>query len=332
MRSLRFVITGLVALAALPGFADIPRTPEGRPDMQGVWANNAATPLERPEALADKAELTAEEVARFKAKHDELFGGDGEAAFGDSVFKSIVADDQEHESYDPATGNYNHFWVVDRNIENRTSLIVDPPTGRMPALTEAAAAWAEEQTEYRKAHPSDSYTDRRLSDRCISFGVPYVAAGYNGYFHITQSAEHVAIMQEMIHDTRIIPVQQKAHVDERVSQWGGDSRGRWEGDTFVVETRNYSAKATFMQYSAEHLQLTERFRMLNADTLQWALTVDNPATWVQPWTLVINLTRSEQPIFEFACHEGNISMEGILAGARAEEARLANADARGGEE
>ena len=149
MRSLRFVITGLVTLAALPGFADIPRTPEGRPDMQGVWANNAATPLERPEALADKAELTAEEVARFKAKHDELFGGDGEAAFGDSVFKSIVADDQEHESYDPATGNYNHFWVVDRNIENRTSLIVDPPTGRMPALTEAAAAWAEEQAEYR---------------------------------------------------------------------------------------------------------------------------------------------------------------------------------------
>ena len=320
MRRLPVFLTCSIALLALNVHADIPRTPDGKPDMQGVWANNSATPLQRPEALADKAELTDEEVAQFKAKHDELFGGDGEAAFGDSVFNSIIADDEEHESYDPTTGNYNHFWVVDREIENRTSLIVDPPNGRMPELTPAAAERLAARVAYREAHPADSYTDRINSDRCITYGVPFIAAGYNGYFQIAQSADYVTVLQEMAHEARIFPVAQKPHIDAKVRQWGGDSRGRWEGDSFVVETRNFSPKSSFMGHSAENLDLSERFTLLDDKTLQWTLTIDDQETWVRPWTLVINLKKSEDPIFEYACHEGNLSMEGILAGARAEEA------------
>lgn len=317
MRKLPVLIAALLALNA---FADIPRTPDGKPDMQGVWANNSATPLQRPEALADKAELTDDEVAKFNAKYDELFGGDGEAGLGDAVFESIIADDEVHESYDPTTGNYNHFWVVDREIENRTSLIVDPPNGRMPELTPTGAKRAAERDAYRDAHPADSYSDLGNADRCITYGVPFIAAGYNGYFQIAQSAGHVAILQEMAHEARIIPAVQKPHLDDKVRQWTGDSRGRWEGDSFMVETRNFSPKSLFMRHSAEDLHLTERFTLLDSETLQWALTLDDPQTWVQPWTLVINLKKSEDDIFEYACHEGNLSMEGILAGARAEEA------------
>ena len=331
MRKLAIFSTCLASLVALHSYADIPRTPDGKPDMQGVWANNSATPLERPEALADKSELTAEEVAQFKARHDELFNGDGEAAFGDSVFKSLVANDEEHESYDPTTGNYNHFWVVDREIENRTSLIVDPSNGRMPELTPAAQVRVDARAAYREAHPADSYTDRSNSDRCITYGVPFIAAGYNGYFQIAQSASHVAVLQEMAHETRIFPVAQTPQLDAGVKLWNGASRGRWEGDSFVVETRNFSPKTSFMRHTAENLDLTERFTLINADTLQWALTIEDEQTWVQPWTLVINLRKSADPIFEYACHEGNLSMEGMLAGARAEEAALAQAAESGTE-
>ncbi len=334
--SCRYVHIVLVAVLAAPiasVSADVPRTPDGRPDLQGVWANNAATPLERPEALGDKATLTDDEIAEFEAKHDELFSGAGEAAFGDSVFNSIVNDDEEHESYDPDTGNYNHFWVVDREFEKRTSLIVDPPNGRMPQLTEAAAARAEARAEYMKAHPADSYTDRINSDRCITFGVPFIAAGYNGYFQIAQTASTVAIMQEMAHETRIIPVDNRPHLPDDVRQWNGDSIGYWEGDSLIVKTRNFSTKATFLAHTAEHLNLTERYTRLDEDTLQWAVTVEDANTWVQPWTLVINLKKSDDPIFEYACHEGNESMVGILAGARAEEAEAeAAANSSGGEE
>ena len=320
MRVRLILVSSLLLAAAGQAYADIPRTPDGRPDLQGVWANNSATPLERPDALADKAELSAEEIADFKAKQEKLFSGGGEAAFGDDVYKSIVADDEEHESYDPSTGNYNQFWVVEREIESRTSLIVDPPSGRMPELTKGGAERAAAQAAYEAEHPADSYTDRINSDRCITFGVPFVAAGYNGYFQIAQTADHVAILQEMAHETRIVPVADRAHIDERIRQWNGDSRGRWEGDTFVVETKNFAPKTSFMAHSAERLNLTERYTRVDEETLQWALTIDDATTWVQPWTMVINLKKSPDEIYEYACHEGNMSMEGILAGARAEEA------------
>lgn len=327
MHSRSILSLGLFFALSAPSFADIPRTPDGRPDMQGVWANNAATPMERPDGFENKAELTDEEVAAYQSRHDQLFDGEGEAAFGDDVFNSIVKGTDEHESYDPTTGNYNHFWVADREFENRTSLIIDPPNGRMPALTKQGAAQAAAQAAYTAAHPADSYTDRINSDRCITYGVPFIAAGYNGYFQIAQSENHVAILQEMAHETRIIPVNNSRHIDDRVRQWNGDPRGRWEGDSFVVETRNFSPKSNFLTHSAVHLNLTERFTRTDEETLQWALTVDDPETWVQPWTLVINLKKSPDEIFEYACHEGNLSMQGILAGARAEEAARAAASA-----
>ncbi|MEJ2088241.1 MAG: hypothetical protein P8Y69_07170 [Gammaproteobacteria bacterium] len=312
--------------------ADIPRTPDGKPDLQGTWANNAATPLERPEALADRKALSDEELAEFEARADRLFDGSGEAAFGDSVFESVLANDEEHESYDPTTGNYNHFWVVDREFENRTSLIVDPPNGRLPPLTEAAEARAAELAAHREAHPADSYTDRINSDRCITFGVPFIGAGYNGYFEIVQSDDHVAIMQEMVHETRIIPLDGRPHIPESVRQWTGDARGYWDGDTLVVETRNFSPKSTFHGHRSVSMNLTERYALVDPDTLQWTLTIDDPDTWTRPWTMVINLKRSEEPIFEYACHEGNYAMEGILAGARAEEAKARELAESGGDE
>lgn len=326
--SLAFVVSSAASVV----HAEIPRTPEGKPNFQGTWANNAATPLERPKQLADKAELTDEEVADFQAKHDELFDGEGEAAFGDSVFQSVLADDEEHESYDPTTGNYNHFWVAEREFENRTSLIIDPVNGRIPPLTKAAADALEERQAYDEAHPADSYTDRINSDRCITYGVPFIAAGYNGYFEIAQSDSYVAIMQEMIHETRVIPVNNRPHIPSSVRQWTGDSSGRWEGDTLVVETRNFSSGSTFMGFPTENLQLSERYELLDADTLAWVLTFDDASTWTAPWTAQINLKRSAEPIFEYACHEGNLSMEGILAGHRAQEAEAAALQSSGGQE
>ncbi|NKB97119.1 MAG: hypothetical protein GKR90_01275 [Pseudomonadales bacterium] len=330
MKSISLSLTLLLTVST--AFADIPRTPNGKPNLQGTWANNAATPLERPEQLADRSELTAEEVARFKEKHDQIFDGEGEAAFGDSVFQSVLANDQEHESYDPETGNYNHFWVVEREFENRTSLITDPPTGRLPTLVPAAVKALEERIAYAEAHPADSYTDRINSDRCITFGVPFIGAGYNGYFEITQSNSHVAIMQEMSHETRVIPVDNRPHIPGNIDQWIGDAKGRWEGDAFVVETKNFAPGSSFMQHPSENLHLIERYELIDADTLAWVLTVQDETIWSSPWTLQINLKRSAEPIFEYACHEGNLSMEGILAGHRAKEAEAAALQGSGGQE
>ena len=300
--------------------ADIPRLPNGKPNLQGTWANNAATPLERPEQLADKAQLSEAEIAEFEKRQAAIFSGTGEAAFGDDVFKSVLDNVDEHESYDPTTGNYNQFWVVEREFESRTSMIFDPPNGRMPPLTEAAAKKLAANRAYAEAHPADSYTDRINSDRCITFGVPFIAAGYNGYFEVTQSDGTVAILQEMAHETRLVSLDQRPHIPAKIRQWTGDSRGYWEGDTLVVETRNFSPQTVFLEHSAANLRLTERFSLKDADTLEWQLRIDDPTVWTTPWQMAIYLKRSEQPLFEFACHEGNISMEGILAGARAEEA------------
>jgi len=331
---IRILVAAIGVMLMSSAAADIPRTPDGKPDLQGVWANTNATPLERPAQLADIDELSDEQLAEFLAKRDALFDGGGEAAFGDDVYNSILADAEEHESYDPTTGNYNQFWVEERAFEKRTSLIVDPPNGRKPPLTPEAQARAEAHAAYVAAHPADSYTDRINSDRCITFGVPFIAAGYNGYFQIAQTPDTVAIMQEMAHEVRVVPLDDTPPLDDSVQQWIGSSRGWWEGDELVVETKNFSTQSTFFE-SSENLHLTERFRRLDADTLQWEIRVEDPTTWTAPWTMVINMHRSDAPIFEYACHEGNIAMEGILAGARAEEEEAAAAAAArtsGGEE
>ena len=328
IRGKTFFPAAIVAAALAVGSAanEIPRTPDGKPNLQGVWANNRATPMERPEALADKAELSAAEVAELQSRADDLFNGETDAAFGDAVFQAALADDEGHESYDTTTGNYNHFWVADREFDNRTSLIVDPPNGRLPPLTEAARERMDAFRAQRVAHPADSYTDRSNSDRCITYGVPFLLAGYNGYFQIVQNPDHVVILQEMIHEARIVPVDGTPPLDAGIGQYTGSSRGHWDGDTLVVKTTNFSEKSSFragMAMAHENLDLEERFTLIDADTLDWAITVTDPTTWTAAWTALVRLDRSGDAIFEYACHEGNYSMEGILAGARQKEADAA---------
>ena len=317
------VLAGAAPAAGQTGSADsagwtVPRTPDGRPDLQGVWANNAATPLERPETLADRGELSDEEVAALEQHARELFNGATDAAFGDSVFEAALAESQGYTSSDTATGNYNQFWLVDRDFDDRTSLIVDPPNGRVPPLTDAAQARTDAARAYRRDHPADTYTDRDSTDRCITWGVPRIGAGYNSYFQFVQTPDNLAILKELIHDVRIIQIDGQPHLDDRVRQWMGDPRAHWDGDTLVVETTNFSEQSDF-RGSAENFHLVERFTRVAPDTLDWELTFTDPTHWTRPWTMLIALKKSDDPVFEFACHEGNHAMTGILGGHRAEE-------------
>ena len=301
----------------------VPRTPDGHPDLQGVWANNSATPLERPETLADKIELTDEEVADLAQHARQLFNGETDAAFGDSVFEAALAGSQGFTSSDAGTGNYNQFWLVDREFEARTSLIVDPPDGRMPVLTSTAAAASDAVRAHRLAHPADSYTDRSNSDRCITYGVPRIRAGYNSYFQFVQTASHVAIVKELIHDVRIIPLDGRPHLDEAVRQWMGVSRGRWEGETLVVETTNLNGKNPFRGQSGDQMRVTERFTRISEDEIRYQFTVEDKGTWDTPWTGEMAMRKSIGPLFEHACHEGNYGLYNTLVGARAEEREAA---------
>jgi hypothetical protein len=295
-----------------------PRTVDGQPDLQGVWANNNATPLERPPALAGRALLTDAEVAALKAKAAELFSGDGDAAFGDDVFLAVVAGVKKFGSSDTTTGNYNQFWIVDRDFDNRTSLITDPPDGRLPPMTQEAQKRRAGLQLDRAQRGSDGPEDRTLSERCITFGAPRLGAAYNSYFQIFQTRDHVAILMETIHDARIIPLDNRPHIGQNIRQWLGDSVGRWEGDTLVVETTNYSPKSDF-RGARENLHIVERFTRVSPNRIDYEVIVKDPTTWTRPWTAMIPLKLTQEEVYEFACHEGNEGMVGILAGARAQE-------------
>ena len=299
----------------------VPRTPDGQPDLQGVWANNNITPLERPTVLNDRAFLTDEELARLKVNTDRLFSSDADdAAFGDQVFVAAISDKTEFASSDGGTGNYNQFWLVERDFNNRTSLVIDPPDGRIPALIPTAQQAQRERAAYRQAHPADGPEDRRLGERCVNFGVPKLGAGYNAYRQVVQTPGYIAIYHEMAHDVRLIPLDGRPHVGEGIRQWNGDPRGHWEGDTLVVETTNFSPKSNFNRGgAAENLHLVERFTRVGPYTLNYEATITDPTTWRRPWTVLIPLKKSEDAIYEYACHEGNYGMEGILAGHRAQE-------------
>lgn len=304
-----------------------PRTPDGQPNLQGVWADNGATPLQRPKALAGKTVLSEQELAALKQAASKLFDGGGDAAFGDQVFEAALANVNAAVSTDGKTGNYNHFWLVEREFDNRTSLVTDPPDGRIPELTPAAQKIAASQRGQARgegdttAGRADSWEDRGLSERCISFGAPRLLAGYNSYIQIFQSRDYVTIVQETIHDARVIPLDGRPHLPSGVRQWHGDSRGHWEGDTLVVETTNYSPKSRLLvaTSSLEHAKVTERFTRVGPGTLKHEITFDDPSTWTKPWTMMVLLRESDDKIYEYACHEGNTGMYGILAGAREEE-------------
>ena len=312
------VIVGVIAgTASAQQNWTVPRTADGQPDLQGVWTNNSATPMERPAAFEGKDTLTDEELAVFRARAAELHASEQAGnLLGPLLFQQVLQDPNFRE-FDPGTGNYNSFWLVERELDNRTSLIIDPPNGRTPPVTEAAR-------ERRRSQPrptggrADSHERRSFLDRCISYGVPNLLAGYNSYFQIFQSANHVVVMQELIHDARVIPIDNTPRLDATVRQLHGDSRGHWEGDTLVVETTNYSARGAY-RGATEGVRVIERFTRVAPDIVEYVVTFDDPDTWAQPWTLMIPLKASDDAMFEYACHEGNYAIAGILSGARAEE-------------
>jgi len=308
----------------------VARTADGQPDLQGVWANNVATPLQRPKALEGKTTLTDQELAALKETADKLFAGGGDAGFGDQIFEAALAKQNKFVSSDGKTGDYNQFWLVEREFDNRTSLITDPADGRIPPLTPAAEKIAAERLGRARgegdlfAGKADTWEDRGLSERCISFGAPRLGAGYNSYIQIFQAKDYVTILQETIHDARVIPLDGRPHLASNVQQWHGDSRGHWEGDTLVVETTNYSPKSSILFLTggasgSSNLRITERFTRADAGTIKYEVTFNDPSTWTKPWTIMVPLRQSKDEMYEYACHEGNTGLEGILAGARAEE-------------
>ena len=297
-----------------------PRLPDGRPDLQGVWLNNVATPLERLPELADRAHLTAEEVERLTARAARIFAN-GRSAFTtpEGAFRAAL---QNVETY-IAWSTSSSIGMIDVTFTDRTSLVIDPPNGRVPARTaaaEAREAAVDEGWEF-KTGPEDLNSIHR----CITTGVPRLGGNFGAgpytYYQIVQTPTHLAFVSEAFHDARIIPLDGRPHLPAPIRQWNGDSRGRWEGDTLVVETTNFSPKS-YYRGAAEGLHLVERFTRTGPDTLAYRVTLSDPATWAAPWTAEVPLQRRDQPIWEFACHEGNRSIVGMLRTARLEDAPL----------
>jgi hypothetical protein len=298
-----------------------PRTADGRPDLQGIWSFATLTPLERPRELADKAVLTAEEAAAFVRQQIERQNKDTRSG----------------QARQDVEGAYNNFWwdygssVVGTR---RTSLVVDPPDGRIPPLTPEA--------QKRAAGPREIPIKERvilgavvdgpehvgLSERCIlgfSSGPPILANAYNNNLQIIQTPGYAVIHTEMIHEARIVPLDGRRHLAANLPQWLGDSRGRWDGETLVVETTNFTDKSSFSGSiiarggSTAGMSLIERFTRVADDTLMYEFTVSDAATWTKPWTVQLPMTRSNEQIFEYACHEGNYAMPAMLKGARMAE-------------
>jgi hypothetical protein len=301
----------------------VERTPDGHPDFQGVWANNTVTPLQRPRQWEGKTRLTDEEIAKLQAVAEKIYENDGDAQFGDGLILAVLDNIEKPGSYDPGTGNYNQFWIVGRDWhDRRTSLITDPADGKLPPMTPEAQKRRETEIANRKAHAFEDPEVFPLGERCVNFGIPKIGSGYNSYLQIVQTPGYVMIMAEMAHDARIIPLDGRALPDSHVRTWNGFSRGRWDGDTLVVETRNFSPKSEFMG-SHENLQLTERFTRVSADVLNYEFTVNDPTTWTRPWTAMIPLKAKDEMIFEYACHEGNEAIPNMLRGHRYEEKQAA---------
>jgi hypothetical protein len=293
-----------------------PLTPDGQPDLQGVWVNNSATPLERPKALEGRLRLTDEEVAALQARADRLFKNTNtDFALPDDVFLAAFAN-LERYSNPLATGPITG---VDRVFDARTSLIVDPANGKLPPLTPQAQ---QQQADGAARRQRGAAGAEDLSNmlRCLTWGVPRLNAGnpFFSHYQILQTPRYVVLLLET--EMRIIPLDSRPHLPQRIRQLNGDPRGRWDGNTLVVDTTNFSAKSNFMG-SAENLHVVERFTRVAPDTVHYDVTVSDPTTWTTPWTVAIRLKATEDKIYEFACHEGNYTtMSGILSAGGAEKA------------
>jgi hypothetical protein len=294
------------AVKAAPG-----RSPDARPDLQGTWSFATVTPLQRPKEFAGREVLTPEEEAKLEQQ---------------AVRDQFV--DRPPPPGDP--GAYNRFWVDSGTkvvATHRTSLVVDPPDGRVPPLT----AHGKEREAARESGAKIAAGPEELTtwDRCIlgfNAGPPMIGGGYNAYVQLFQTSDYVVVFTEMVHDARIIPLAGRPPLPSHVRQWRGDSRGRWDGDTLVVETRNFRSEGTgtlslrgLGLSGDENLNLIERFRRLDADTLLYEYTIDDPTIWTRPWTVSMTLRKSDDQMYEYACHEGNYGMSGILSAARAGE-------------
>ena len=323
-----FIVTSILAVAAFAQDSSnysMPRTIDGHPDLQGVWENNTITPVERPEVFGDKEYLTDEDVNFLQTRLTEIESAGEDALFGEGVLQAIFAN--EITSYDPTTGNYDSQWMAARTIHRRTSQIIDPPNGQFPPRTEEAIAAARDLAEHRRLHPADTWEDRPLGELCVSFGAPRLSAGYNSYWQIVQTKQTVAIIQEMAHDVRIVPLIDNPHVDANVKLWHGDSRGWWEGDTLVVETTNYSERSSTSPRTVEKVNV-ERLTRVGDNALQYQLTSKDPGNYTAPYTREIIFDKTPDKIYEYACHEGNYGMTYILSGHRAEENMAAEAAAQ----
>ena len=321
--SIFFVVqVGPVAAQQTSGAAvgwSVPRTSAGHPDLQGIWANDSATPLERPDGFAEKAVLTDEEFATLKERAAELTSASSDAGFLDEVFRAEANDAVEFESLCAGTGNYNNFWLTERYFENRTSLIVDPPDGRIPYTSEARQEMEEQLAGFFSSEPVASWEELGLLTRCVTNGLPNLLPGYNTNYQILQTSDYVMILQELMHEARVIPLNGGAHIDSNIRQWLGDSRGHWEGQTLVITTKNFNSK-TSIRGSSEHVRLVERYTRVGPNTMHYEFMVDDVTRFTRSWAAMIPLQKIEGPIFEYACHEGNYGLVGILAGARADDA------------
>ena len=331
------VLIAVVLLATLPAAGQAPsaaaranrtttakaytpaRTPDGQPDLQGFWTNSTYTPLERPKDVT-KEFYTKEEAAEIVKR----------------------AAERETEQTEPGTIADVHYdftqFGLDRNqskfAENlRTSLIVDPPNGRIPPLTAEGQKRAAERAEAAKLVGRwDSAQSNDLDDRCLIMagaGPPMLNTGYNSNYQIVQAPGYVMILVEMIHDVRIIPLDGRPHVSQNIRQWMGDARGHWEGDTLVVETTNFNGKNP-LRGSSDNMRVMERFTRVDADTILYKFSVEDESTWTRTWSAELPMKKTVGPLFEHACHEGNYGLYNTLVGARLEEKRAAAEAAKKG--
>jgi len=303
---------------SVPGTEEAPRTAWGAPDLNGVWDFRTLTPFERPSELADQAFFTEEEAAQFEAGR---------------LAELSVRDDQEPADI---VGNYNQLWFDpgDKVSEtNQTSLVVDPPNGQVPPLTAVAAANQASRERAREGvnrHvPTyggfvDDLGPGMFAVRCVlgfNSGPPMTPGGYNQNVQVVQTPDHVVIVNEMVHSSRVVPLDGRSHLPAHMRQWMGDSRGHWEGDTLVVETTNFLRETSFRAgVTTADLSLTERFTRVANGTLMYEVTVEDPSTWDQPWSYRMAMVKNDYPLYEYACHEGNYGLYNILAGAREHEA------------
>ncbi len=297
------------------------RTSWGVPDLRGIWDFRTITPLERPRDMAEKQVLTQAEADELEARTAQRRVEADTLAIPERCVGS--------PNFVDCVGSYNQLWF-DRGTEvledRRTSLIVDPPDGRIPSLTPEAQNRADAIAEIRRRPPRGP-EDRRVGARCIvgfNSGPPMSPSAYNNNMQLFQAPGYVAILNEMVHDARIIPLDGRDHLPSHIRQWMGDSRGRWDGDALVVETTNLTDQTMF-KGSGKNMRVVERFKRLDADTLLYEYTIDDPESFVHPWTAVFPMRKTALPIYEYACHEGNYSMFNLLSGARAEEKAAAEA-------